>query len=92
MSEMTERVARAIAKEAWGHGLTGETLPWEKIPDVYRAGYRRWAVKAVEAMREPTEAMIDAIPAGPAGPAGREPEQRDVVRSHWSMMIDEALK
>jgi hypothetical protein len=90
MSEMVDRVAKAIAAEAWGHSLTGESLPWEKIPDVYRDGYRRWAVKAIEAMREPTDKMVfDADT--PVGDEGVSPTYAD-VRTIWRSMINEALK
>jgi hypothetical protein len=41
---------------------------------------RKLARAAVEAMREPTDAMITAVPFG-----------EDTMREHWPLMIDAAL-
>jgi hypothetical protein len=51
MSEMIERVAKAI----WDDACPGMT--WGEID---RLTYRGWAQAAIEAMREPTGEMIDA--------------------------------
>lgn len=68
MSEMVERVAHAIkAKVPFGYGMTdAETL--------------QYARAAIEAMREPTEAMLDNGPS--------EPYMDGDV---WAKMIDAAL-
>lgn len=78
MTEMIERVASVIAE----HG--GDN--WEtclKAPAQRRAGmYRAMARAAIEAMREPTDAMIacDDFPYCPAE-----------ARAYWHAMIDAAL-
>ena len=75
MSEMVERVARAIAT-ARGYGLDAngeDTGDWQMFVDHARA--------AIEAMREPTEAMW------------REAsfENGYVTEGAWQAMIDAAL-
>ena len=70
MSEMVERVARAVQPIAdpGGH--------WTTCEDIARA--------AIEAMREPTEGMIQAgwTTNGYRG---------DMTKAEWSAMIDAAL-
>jgi hypothetical protein len=68
MSEMVERVAQSIC---------GDGNP-ENILEIHRIRARL----AIEAMREPTEAMIEAgwIATG------------DKPQTHWEAMICEALK
>lgn len=83
-SEMVERVAKAIDPDAFegcSHGSKGPCLMCAE--DVDLALYRARA--AIEAMREPTEAM---------GGAGREIDNYVLrtVESVWQAMIDEALK
>jgi hypothetical protein len=81
MSEMVERVARAIF-EAEYTGGEGDEYRWERSQDAYRVQARA----AIEAMREPTDAMRDAmrlantnIAGGYGGPGG------------WEAAIDAAL-
>jgi glutathionylspermidine synthase len=68
MSEMIERVAKAMAK------ADAHNAAWKL--------YEREAVAAIEAMREPTEAMKKLMAAS------------DVkwLPDFWEAMIDEALK
>lgn len=76
MSEMIERIARAMAdRDAMGATPDG--------PGIHRSAWRAYvpmAQVAIEAMREPTQAMIDA------GQPGFSPEMK------WGCMIDAALK
>lgn len=57
MSEMVERVARALhsdPSEGWSE------MPWEELPDQHRERLLRTARAAIEAMREPTTAVLVA--------------------------------
>ena len=77
MSEMIERVAEAIydSTPQWG-ALGGKT---EEI----KAEYRRMAVAAIEAMREPTREMVKAV---------YEPNIDYPRERCYEVMIDEALR
>jgi len=87
VNEMVERVARAMFNDDEAHS---DSWGWDQHPprdwdadqieDCERGTYRRNARAAIEAMREPTEAMIRAGEDG-FSPAGT-----------YGMMIDEALK
>jgi hypothetical protein len=83
MSEMIERVARAIYEDAWG-------IEWPPEPAGEADEYRRGARAAIEAMREPTEAMLSA--AGTRRPRGDEVMGPDHPWALWDAMIDAALK
>jgi hypothetical protein len=72
--EMVERVARAIA-----YSETADPEMWSAFVEVARA--------AIAAMREPTEAMLQA-----ASNAPREPFAPTEPRDTWQAIIDEALK
>lgn len=76
MSEMVERGTSAIlAKVPSGYGMT----------QAEAAGY---AMAVIEAMRDPTAAMIEA-----ASRTDRETDQYCATgEEHWQAMIDEALK
>jgi hypothetical protein len=79
MSEsMVERVAKAIDPVAFDPGYTGGPNGRAFRQDEARTK----ALAAIEAMREPTDAMIDA------GLIGRRHDARDNFRA----MIDAALK
>lgn len=82
MSEMVEKVAMTLCHYPAGPGDTNSCCPNE----MGQKRCQRQARAAIEAMREPTEAMVECIP------GGRIDDQRPVVRKHWAMMIDEALK
>lgn len=81
MSEMIERVARAICRAGMSgpkdHLNKQENLNWRKFEIEARA--------AIEAMREPTNAMVEA--------SNREWDGRMSHRSSgaWQAMIDAAL-
>jgi len=83
MSEMVERVARAIAAAA-------DDTDWEL--------YRSEARAAIEAMREPTEAMLAAVIPYPENTTVPRPTMeaatmadRLAFRSRWQDGIDAAL-
>lgn len=81
MSEMIERVARAMRDADYRHGVL-----WEEYKPLARA--------AIKAMREPTEAMVEAgINAlcdceAPVPISGR----REVVTAIYRAKIDAALE
>ena len=52
-SEMQEKIARALCKRNC-------IRPWDEQPKVVREGFLSDALAAMKAMREPTEAMVDA--------------------------------
>jgi hypothetical protein len=70
MSQMVERVARVLASD-WADD------DWQNlVPDAQRA---------VRAMTEPTEAMIQAIP------GAADPVIAEIIREHWRLMVTAAL-
>ena len=73
MSEMTERAARAMADE--------QGMGWERMFEPTRAMWRNLAKVAIEAMREPTEAMTDFADF-----------PSDEAKATWQAMIDRALR
>jgi hypothetical protein len=72
MTDLVKRVARAIAKAA-------NPMPWDMLDEDAVRSYHLQARAAIAAMREPTEAMIEAVP--------------DVMTASeaWQAMIDAAL-
>ena len=54
MSEMIERVAKAI------HGYRDKPIPWDRCAPTYQVELRKQAKAAIEAMKEPTEEMLEA--------------------------------
>lgn len=83
MTDMVTRVAEAIARK----------LQDEGVLDVYGVDLNGIARAAIEAMREPTKAMLDAV--------SEEEERQGYVaaayesmdaESAWPVMIDAALK
>lgn len=84
MSEMVERIARAILAVDYPEdaGSDLEEMWWERRGDAYLA----YARAALEAMREPTEQMAQA---------GLSPTYiwvDETAEPIWRRMIDEALK
>jgi hypothetical protein len=95
MSEVVERVARALAPLAWAALGTGDTLQQKNR----RTASIRHARAAIEAMREPSKAMVGTGAANISpwwSPAmrGRESygDARKAAKSAFMGMIDEALK
>ena len=80
MSEMIERVARAICTKLGG--IWTEAGP-DNDPDDFCDEYRRIARAAIEEMREPTTAML----------FGTKSEFSEIsLGGVWGEMIDAALK
>ena len=84
MSEMVERVARAIYEGRNGRGCK----PWSLLTQMHKGPYFQDAKDAIRAMREPTEAMVNSPMARcyNTGPFA-EKEVRRIFRA----MIDAAL-
>jgi hypothetical protein len=78
MSEMVERVARAIHDARWSGTEPG---PMEGTDYEYA---HRLATAAIEAMREPTEAMLGGFASYIDG--------RGTAEIIWDDMIEQALK
>lgn len=81
-SEMIERVARAIYLARNGQGAR----PWSLLTKAHRTPYLGDARAAIEAMREPTEGMLDkgAVAEGDGNLAQQ-------ALNIWAAMIDAAL-
>lgn len=89
MSEMIERVARVI----WESDLSrrtgdGDFYPAWRSNSCETRPYLDAAVKAIEAMREPTKAMVQRGFDEPRG----EMDWLKAIATSWRAMIDEALK
>jgi hypothetical protein len=78
MSEMVDRVAKALWESS---DDTEMGAPWENLTGHWRKTYEDMARVAIAAMREPTQAMLDAGPV--------EPYMDAYV---WAKMIDAALR
>jgi hypothetical protein len=101
MSEMAERVARAIyqsqeeyrcAELSKLHGHNYSFLPWEDAPEHWRNMAMGSARAAIEAMREPTEKMIEAGTVGWDALDGSGVRPMFAPQRPYRAMIDEALK
>jgi hypothetical protein len=94
MSEMVERMARAIAahsskaRDCWHDNALGVTNSHEPGGDwvLAREASLKAARAAIEAMRWPTEEMIEA------GQRRQDDEGRGYVPYIWQGMIDAALE
>lgn len=84
MSEVVERVARAIA----------ETFIEDARPlDAKAYAYRYQACCAIAALRDCTPAMIEAgCSSHPDKPYGAHTTLVDIIEAEWRAMIDAALK
>lgn len=88
MSEMIERVARALH----AHEDSWNDIDWEYLPAGTRTLFSAQARAAIEAMREPSEAMLDcgvafALQASVAGFGG----WTKYITAKHQAMIDAAL-
>ncbi len=82
METMVERVARALCRESEIYPEDG----WEHLES--------WARAAIEAMRTPTEAMLDSRHSGTfaqGDEGGGAWVDEDGARGLWEAMIDAAL-
>ena len=85
MSEMTDRVAKAIY-ECEPHINAGEPIAWDDLQGPLRRVALIAARAAIEAMREPTPEMRLAVQC-------REENYLDPGQvDEWAVMIDAALK
>ena len=87
MSEMVERVARAVYEVA----PIGVRL-WEDAPGATRDHWCRVARAAIAAMREPTEKMVMAGGVQLLNRGEYEPTAADGANDIWCAMIDVELK
>lgn len=94
MTEMVERVARAIFEDAEAQMVAEKHLDkprdWDRIFPWFRNSHIQYARAAIAAMREPTEAMQTVGAAG-LGVS----DEGDIcfnARQAWQDMIDVALK
>jgi hypothetical protein len=85
-SEMIERVARALWVQHTGRGDWWDDPSYAALTEETRNGYRGFARAAIAAMREPSQAMIEA-----GGKVvlhiGDHRSSADV----WRAMIDEVM-
>lgn len=84
MDNMIEHVAKALGTAAaeWAN-----SPPYDKTPE---SCWKHLAQSAVEAMREPTKAMIEA--GRGLQSIGDETLDADDMQSKWQSMIDAALR
>lgn len=83
MSEMVERVARAISE--------ADGAPWEHMSDAHKRGTREAARAAIEAMREPTPAVREQLAAWSANDPGDITGSANLDEM-WAALIDAALQ
>lgn len=81
MSEMVERVARAICKARFSNGGNADDDGWDDAPEKFKDEYLAEARAVIEAMREPTNAMMLAA----------HQLEHPVFDDIWETMIDAAL-
>jgi hypothetical protein len=93
MSEAVDRAARAICVACDGcdpDDVNGGAHPgglWLDEGEPWWIGYREHARAAIEALREPDEAMIRAMQ-----PQGLSPYEFEIAIRAWRSMIDAALR
>ncbi|TDR28919.1 hypothetical protein [Aquamicrobium defluvii] len=92
MSEMVERVAKAIYEASPFKMTEG---PYDRQSDLYKRNCRLLARAAIEAMREPTDAMVDvgqdAFAEGINMVAGHPEPSDEASYQTYIAMIDAAL-
>lgn len=93
MNEMIERVAKRLLDARIERGGPGAILlPWRSYPE--DCWERRTARALIEAMRKPTEAMVEA--ARDIREYADDPDHSGLIRQdfekEWRAAIDEAMK
>lgn len=87
MSAMVQRVANAMFRSS------GKPFTEYAMNSELRKGYEVFARAAIEAMREPTEAMLEAgCRAHPEGDYNGGTMLIGIIEAEWSAMVDAALK
>jgi hypothetical protein len=87
MSEMVERVARAMCKEAFGDCVCENECRSADCQDK-----KRYALAAIEAMREPTQQMrLAGISEWSRSDPTPEHESTLIFNAIWRAMLDAAL-
>ena len=96
---MVERVARAIlfaqSKASVAAGASSFITVWENTPVHGQQNYRAAARAAIEAMREPGEALLAGAAATVVGSTGDGDDLTigtDAAREAWQMTIRAALE
>ena len=96
MGDMVEQVAKALASEfeAIVEKLSGQTFVETKVQRPSMATWTAYARAAIEAMREPTNAMLNAGDSQMPQIAKGEDITTgyDALKAAWPDMIDEALR
>lgn len=107
MSEMVERVARAMCRQhnldGFGLDITEDDHITRYVNNTVDKEWPKWsreARAAIEAMREPTDAMLDAACDGLVDPDGNpvdvdcsfRADLRADAKTEWQDVIDAALK
>jgi hypothetical protein len=93
MGGMIERVARAIFEDVECVAIAFGAMPmWDEVDETERDKWREAAIAAIEAMRDPTDAMHDA---GSKVIIGGEGNPHDkplpTLRNAYRAMINEAV-
>lgn len=89
MNEMIERAAQAIYEKCGGKllfGISARVPEWSEINHDFKGIFRAQARAAIEAMRPPTETMIDA------GKSLGDDYHYDSPAKTWPTMIEAALR
>lgn len=91
MRTMIERVARALAANQWPVDFPGTKEQFLQSHWIY---HKDDAIAAIEAMREPTDSMLEAFinTAAAQGVAFEEDSPYLFPKPIYAAMIDEALK
>jgi hypothetical protein len=96
MSEMVDRVARSLyeqdhASEQWDESYA-KYFAWDGPNFKGQDYFRRIALTAIEAMRNPTKDMQKAVEADAVIQGGLDDcNQHDIPDEAWRIMIDAAL-
>lgn len=90
-NDVVERVAKAIYETAHPVALKDPKYEWKTMEPLYRKTWIAAARAALQAMREPTDAMARE-PARVGVSCGEDLVGRDVAVETWTVMIDEALR
>ena len=92
MSEMVERVARALMYQAGVAFPAGRRLLWEELDEHHMAAFRADARAAIAAMRDlPDDILGAGCAANPLTPYGLATTLREIVLAEHHAIIDAIL-